>query len=521
MAKKSVSDSAAISRRSVLAIPAALGATSLTSRWAWAAGPAIKEGGTLKAVGYANPTSLDPHTGGSGADFLYLAPIYNNLIESTPDTQEPRPGLATSWEWSNPTTLVLKLRQGVTFHDGTPFNAEAVKANFEHMQTSPLSTVKTDIKPVKSVTVTDPYTVTIALSEVDTSFPMVLTDRAGMMSSPKAFTEKGADYNRNPVGTGAFQFVRWDDNDKIILKRNPKYWQQGVTHLDEILFTIIADYNTALRAVTAGQQDWMLRVDPSQVAVAKRSANINVGVTPTLGLQQCYINFSRPPFSDVRVRQAMNYAIDRNAFAKITMASLSEPADTYLPKSHWAYDAQAASRYPYDPEKAKALLAEAGLANSLTVNCSMYSDQTTAQRADILASYFGKVGIKMTRTVGTLAHTLDLWRQGTGDIRMVGWNGRPDPALTYALIFSPESAFNIGAAVPSPDLIKQISESRKFEKLEDRKAAMVKVLRLEREFALGIPLAFEPYITAYSKKVKGEVTNVGGRPHLETVYKDA
>ena len=282
---------------------------------------------------------------------------------------------------------------------------------------------------------------------------------------------------------------------------------------------IITDTTTGLRSVRAGQNHISVNVDANQIPALRRAADATLSVQNTFRLQQCYINFSKAPLNDKRIRQAINYAIDRAAYTRVVLGGVGAPANLHVPEGHWAFDAEAAARFPYDPDRAKALLREAGFGNGgLTVNASYASNQLNSQRIEILGSFLDKVGIKLTSTAGTLTATLQSWRDGVGDIRLANWTGRPDPAITYALLLEPSSAFNIGGAAPSPDLLEAITESRTLQELEARKAAMAKVLRLEREFALTLPLAFEPEITALGRRVRNYVPNLAGRTRFEQVW---
>lgn len=503
-----------LTRRMALALGAG---TALVAGRAEAQAP--RRGGTLRAVLDANPSSLDPHVGGQGGDHAPLSTLFDRLVDYEPDTLAPKPSLATAWRFEGPTRLVLELRQGVVFHDGTPFDAEAVKANFAHMMTNPRSTVRADIAAVAEVEVASSHVVVLRLKQPDTTLPMVLTDRAGMMSSPKALAERGENYGRNPVGTGPMEFVRWADAAEVVVRRNERYWKPGEPLLDGIVMPIITDTTTGLRSVRAGQNHISLNVDAQQVPAMRRATDVTASIQNTFRLQQCYINFSKPPLNDIRLRQAINFAIDRVAYARVVLGGVGAAADLHVPQGLWAFDAEAAGRYPHDPDRAKRLIAEAGFApGQLTINASYASNQLNAQRIEILASFLDRVGVRLTSTTGTLTATLQTWREGVGDIRLANWTGRPDPALTYQLLLHPDSAFNIGRAVPSPELIAAIAASRTVESLDERRAAMARVLRLEREFALTLPLAFEPEITALSRRVRNYIPNLAGRPRFEQVW---
>jgi len=514
--------SGTLTRRSVLALPLAMpfgiGISSLGSSHAQAQQP--RRGGVLKVVAYANPSSLDPSTGRSGADHSFLWSIYDTLVDIEPSTLNPVPGLAESWNFPDPTTLVLNLRQRVVFHDGTPFDAAAVKANFDHLMHNPRSTVKGDVSTIKSVEVENPFRVVLKLKESDTSLPLAMTDRIGMMSSPKAFTELGAAYDRKPVGAGAYEFVEWIDADKVVVKRNEKYWKTGQPYLDAIETKVILDANTGLRSVMSGQANFIYRVLPHQAPVVKRSPDFVLVTNPTLYCQLIYLNCSRPPLDDKRIRQALNFAIDREAYNKAVTAGLGAAAPTVLPKGYWAWDAQAAAMYPYDLDRARKLMTEAGFANGLELHSNTASDPFTTQRMEIIAAQFGKIGIKIKHTVGTLAQSNQTWNEGIGDIRLTAWTGRADPSMTYAALYSPEGFYNRGGAEPSKDLTQAIKDSRSSTDINVRKQAFSRAARLEREVAMSLPLAFESEVVVHHKQVKGYVSNLIGKPRFDGVWID-
>ena len=289
-------------RRTLLAASAT--ALLLDGRSARAEQP--RKGGTLRAVIYANPSSLDPMTGRAGSDHEVLYPIFDRLVDWAPDTLVPKPGLATSWNYPDPKTLQMELRSSVVFHDGTPFDAAAVKANLDRMLTDPRSNVRGDIESLVSVEVANPARVLLRLKYPDTAMPLILSDRAGMMASPASFAG-GKNIDRTPIGTGPMSFVRWDDGDTVIVQANRHYWQPDRPYLDGIEFKVMTDTNVGVRSVLAGQDDFVSRVPPQQVPNLKRRNDFVLLTGQTLYVQMLYFNSSRPPINDVRLRQAINY----------------------------------------------------------------------------------------------------------------------------------------------------------------------------------------------------------------------
>jgi peptide/nickel transport system permease protein/peptide/nickel transport system substrate-binding protein len=266
---------------------------------------APKRGGILRISAFTNPSSLDPTTGGAGSDHAFLFTMYDTLTEWDFDTLKPKPGLAESWSFTDPTTLVLNIRSGVTFHDGTALDAEAVKFNFERNKSDQKSNIKADLSTMASVEVTGPMQVTLKLNTPDAAMPGILSDRAGMMVSPTAVKSSGAgNVARTPVGAGAYAFVSWADGERIVVKRNEKYWKTDRPYPDGIEFAIIPELTTGVRSVTAGQNDLIYQLPPRQKAIVERSNNLKVVNGPTLYVFQIFLNWAKPPFDDVRVRKA-------------------------------------------------------------------------------------------------------------------------------------------------------------------------------------------------------------------------
>jgi ABC-type transport system substrate-binding protein len=504
----------ALDRRSFVALLAGAGAAA-------GIGPAQaqKRGGILRVAAPANPSTLDPTTGRSGQDHSFLYTIFDSLVEFDYGTLQPKPGLAESWKFTDPQTLVLKIRSGVTFHDGTPLDAEAVRFNLERNRTDPRSNVKSDLATVESITVTGPQEVTLKLKQPDTALILILSDRAGMMSSPKAVKELDKEHDRKPIGTGPWKLVVWNDNEKVVVTRNEKYWKPGKPYLDGIEMAIIPEINTGLRSVIAGQNDFVYFLSPQQKTVIDRAKNLTAVTGPTLYCVQFYINYGKAPFNDLRVRQALNFAIDRETFAKQTMGGLSETAYGLLPSTHWAHDKSLASIYPYNPEKAKSLLAEAGHKDGLDILILGYSDQRSQQRQEVLIEQLKKAGFRAKVQVGSIPEmTEKFFAEKVGDIYLSAWTGRPDPSLTFQLMFGAQSYYNAGRVEGAPGLTDAILATRVSEDIEARKAAFLKLQRLVAENALHAPLLFQYEFDAHTEKVKGYKPNLLGKPKYEDIY---
>lgn len=481
-----------------------------------------RKGGVLKVSGNANPSSLDPQTGGSGSDHSFLYPIHDTLIDFEPATLKALPGIAESWSSPDPKTLLLNIRAGVLFHDGTPCDAAAVKFNLDRARTDARSNIKGDLVTVEGVEVTGPQQVAIKLKQPDSALLLILSDRAGMMGSPKAMQELGKDYDRKPVGAGAMKLVSWNDNEKVVYARNDKYWKTGQPYLDGLEMNVIPEINTALRAVVANQNDFVYFLSSQQKPLVDRAKNLVAVSGPTLYCVKIFLNFAKAPLDDVRVRRALNHAVDRESFAKVTMAGLSEIATTMLPKAHWAYDPSLENFYKYDPDKAKALLAEAGHKDGLDLHLIGFNDQRQQQRQEVLQEQLRKVGFRLrfsTYVIPEGSATFFSKAEGNGFVSQ--WTGRPDPSLTFTLLYGKGSYFNAGRQEASPEITAALAASRASPDIEDRKKAFSVLQRHVLEQALSVPLLFQFELDAHNTKVKGFKSNLLGKPRFDGVWLDS
>ena len=466
------------------------------------------KGGVLRLAAPFNPTSLDPVTSGAGSDHMVLYSIYDTLVDFEPDTLQPRPGLATAWEFETPTRLVFTLREGVKFHDGSDFDAEVVKANLERALTHPRSSAKGDLQSLKSVEVVGPHKVALNTSQPNTALPLILADRPGMMASPAAF--EGGD--RNPVGTGAFRFKRWDDGAVIDLLRFDDYWDEKIPHLDGL--------NTGLRSVIAGENHFAYRLNPQQKLVADRVGDrVVVSSAPTVAVYHLVFNYGKAPLDDVRVRQAINYAIDRQAFNQAALMNLGTVAQTMLPPDYWAHDEGLNEFYTLDQEKARKLLAEAGHADGLDLEFFSYSDQASQQRSEVIMEQLRQVGINCRLISASSAEMYQRFMvEGQGDMMMVLWTGRPDPVQGFLFVYGEDGANNAGHVPPPPELAEAMADALVGQTQEERKPAFARMEKAALEHALSSEVAFVPGIEVYSPKVGGYEPNLLGKPKFNRLY---
>ncbi|UOM34459.1 ABC transporter substrate-binding protein [Acuticoccus sp. I52.16.1] len=323
--------------------------------------------GVLVVGQVAEPKSLDPAAVTAVNDFRILVNVYDGLVRFADGTLDVEPALAESYEVSDDgLTYTFELREGVEFHDGTPFDADAVVFNFERMLDEnhpfhdtgpfPLAFFFSSVDTVEAV---HPSTVKFTLKEPYAPFLSNLAYPTGLIVSPAAVEENGADFGRNPVGTGAFEFAEWQSNSRVVVEKNADWWG-GEPKLEAIVFRPITDGNTRLAEMMSGGIDVMVETPPDALARFENDPNVKVYEQAGPHLWFLILNTKEGPFADKKVRQAVNYAIDKGALVDSILQGTAEVAAGPTPPAFaWAYN-ESLEPYPYDPDKAKALLEEAG-----------------------------------------------------------------------------------------------------------------------------------------------------------------
>jgi ABC-type transport system substrate-binding protein len=479
---------------------------------------APRKGGRLRLAIPYNPAALDPMTGRNLPDLDTLYAVFDALIDFVPETLELKPGLAKSWSFTDPKTLVLELVDGVSFHDGTAFTPEAVKFNLERYRDDPRSNVKADIATVEKVEVTGRNQVTLKLNRPNAGLPAILTNRIGLIVSPKSIQDKGGNVDRTPVGTGPFKFVSWQDNNSIVLNRNESYWRKDLPYLDGIDIRIINELNTAVRAVVAGEADLAINLQAPQKAIADRSPNVIATAKPSLVLYGAFLNYSRPPLDDVRVRQALNYAINRDEINKIAAVGLGQVSSAILPKEHWAADPSTQNFYTYDPEKAKKLLTEAGHPNGLEIETIGWADQLAMQRQEIVISQLARVGIRLKLVALSPGQAMQAFMmEKKAAMFLSPASSYPDPSQAYEVLFGKTALRNAGG-VELPGFRELLDASMAEQDEAARKQVFVKLQRFVVEQALQLVQYISPAVAVFSPKVQNFRESMISVPKLTEVW---
>ena len=315
----------------------------------------------------AEPKSLDPQTVTAVNDFRILINLYDGLVRYKPGSLQVEPALATSWKISKDgKRYTFKLRKEVEFHDGTPFNAAAVKFNFDRMldkknpyyNTGPFP-LAFFFKAIKETKVIDDHTVELILDKPYAPLLSNLAYPTGLIVSPTAVKKEKKDFGRYPVGTGPFKFAKWESNRMVVLERNPDYWG-GAPKLNAVVFRPITDANTRVTELLSGGIDLMVEVPPDNMGMFKKDPRYTVYEQAGPHLWFLILNMKEGPFTDKRMRQAVNYAINKQALVKNVLQGTATVATGPTPAAFaWAYNNKL-KPYPYDPAKAKKLIKAAG-----------------------------------------------------------------------------------------------------------------------------------------------------------------
>mgnify|MGYP003701465155 CR=1 FL=1 len=448
--------------------------------------------GVLIVAQIAEPKSLDPHAVTAVNDFRILMNVYDGLVRYKSGTLAVEPALATGWTISEDGTVyTFALREGVTFHDGTPFDAAAVKFNFDRMldeknpyhDTGPFP-LSFFFSAVDKVEAPDPKTVVFHLKEPYAPFLSNLAYPTGLIVSPAAVKKYEKDFGRHPVGTGPFRFVEWESNSKVVVEGNPDYWD-GAPALQAVVFRPITDANTRVAEMLSGGIDMMVEVPPDNLATFEKDPSFTVSEQAGPHLWFLILNAKSGPMADKRVRQAVNYAIDKTALVDNVLQGTAEVAAGPTPPAFaWAYD-DSLQPYPYDPAKAKSLLKAAGAEGAeltfyVTEGGSGMLDPVAmgaAIQADLAA-----VGLKVkieTYEWNTFLGKVNPGLEGKADMAEMAWMTNDPDTLPYLALrtgaFPDKGGFNSGY-YSNPKVDKLLEEARR-ETDQKKRAALYRQMQ--------------------------------------------
>ena len=462
---------------------------------------------TLRIGLAEDPDVLDPSLARTFVGRIVFSALCDKLVDID-EKLNIVPQLATSWSWSADNKhLTMKLRPGVTFHDGEKFDAAAVKYNIERHKTIAGSNRRGELLPVTSVDVVDDMTVRMNLNAPFSPLLTVLADRAGMMVSPKAAQANATSFGARPVCSGPFKFVERVAQDRIVLERYPNYWNKAQIHFDKVSFHPIIDATVRLANLRSGQLDLIERLAPSDVASVKKDAKLGLSKITELGYQGITINTGKsdkaqknPLGKDARVREAFELSLDREGIVKVAMDGEADVGNQWVPPTN-AFYAKNVPVPKRDVARAKQLLKEAGVPNpSFTLMTPTTSDaQRIAQVVQAMAKEAG-FDVKIQST--EFATSLNLADKGDFEAYVLAWSGRADPDGNLFSFYGCKQPLNYsGECRPKWDELLARSRSNLDEK-ERIKIFATLAAEVEKERPI-VYLFHRHWLYAYNKKVTG------------------
>lgn len=481
------------------------------------AGP--KSGGTLNAAFQNEWAGLDPHTVSSYSSYQILNNVLDGLTFYDDDLNLV-PWLAESWEQSEDgLTWTFNLREGVLFSNGREMTAEDVKWSFERLidPATGAGNAGRVGPPETQIEVIDDYTVAITHPEPFGIFPQSIGfDKSTGIVAKESLDEDGT--ISIPIGTGPFKIAEVQGTTRLVLERNENYWQEGLPYLDQVVIEPIPDDTVRETALRGGEVDWVLAIAPQNFESLQEDPDIVVDTAPQLSYDYLGINLTREPFTDVRVRQAIAYAMDREELCEAGFfglcATLHEPVGDGSP---WNFDYRP---YERDVEKAKELLAEAGYPDGFEMELlptTQYGE--TVRAAQVLQQQLADIGIEASINAPEWSEWLELEGNFMYDAYICNWNGLIDADQYYYLQHRTDQVFNF-TGYSNPEFDELVDQGRSISDFDERYGIYEQANQILVDEAPYIYMYNKEEVRAYAPEVKGFVVRPDQANNFWTVWLD-
>ena len=468
------------------------------------------------------PSGIDPHVNASSELGIPLTSVYDTLVYQDPESGAFVPGLAEKWDISDDGLVyTFYLKKGVTFHDGTPFDAQAVRFNLERITSPDLASQKARfmLGPYERTEIVDDYTVRIILSAPYAPLLDSLSQVYLGMASPTAVEKWGDEYQLHQVGTGPFKFVEYVPGDHLTLQRNPDYawgppvYQHKTARVDQVTFRFFTDPATRSPALETGEADIMGEIPPQDAARLEQSANFYLQTVALPGASlMMFINTSRPPLDDLQVRQALLYGTDRETLVATIFRNTSPVAYGPLTAVTWGYDPDVQRYYPYDPAQARALLEGAGWTDSdgdgirdkegapLKLDMVLMGWGYMPEIGQLLTSQWADLGIAVESRVVSYPEALEIAGDGTHHLIPFTLSGS-DPDILRKFFHS-QALFN-WSLVNDPQMDAWLEQAARTSDPAQRTALYSHIQKRVMDQALVIPLRDYVNLNGVNERVQG------------------
>jgi peptide/nickel transport system substrate-binding protein len=480
-----------------------LGLAAILSCAASARAEAPVQGGTLN-VGFASDTkTLDPIFSIEFSERQVIYTIFNTLVRLDTDFSI-RPELAASWEvQKDGTRVVFHLREGVKFHDGTAFDAAAVKWNIDRRLDPAVKSPQQSglAQVIASVEIVDSATVAFNLKSPFPGLLGMLGQREGFMESPAAAEKAGADFGSNPVGTGPFVFREWQRGNHITVERNLGYWESGKPYLDRIVFHDISGSIVGIQRLLTGELDFVAELSPQDVRQVEGRKGIGLEPSPVGRWYSLQWQVDKPPFDNFKLRQAVAHAIDRKRLVDILMQGKAPVAEGATPKALWWYDPELRS-YDYDPAKAKALLAEAGYPNGIDLTLAAPTVALLQQLDQLVQEQLKAVAINVKLEPVANSEWYARVVQQAINFTPQRWSQRPDPDGLFTILFHGKGYAN-STNYKNPEVDALLDKARVLLDNEARKPLYREAQKIVTRDLPYVPLFFSVEYAAIRDVAQG------------------
>ena len=435
---------------------------------------------TLRIALREDPDIMDPSLARTYVGRIVFAGVCDKLFDIN-EKLEIVPQLALSYEWVDPTDLLIKLRPGVVFHDGEKLDAAAVKYSLERHLTMQGSFRRSEIGVMDRVEVVDPLTVRIVLKTASSPFVSQLTDRAGIIISPKAAEAAGKDFGLKPICAGPFRFVERVPQDRIVLERFPGYWNADAIKLDRVVYLPIPDSSIRLANLQAGGIEMSEQILATDADAVRGNSRLRLVVSDSLAYWGITVNLANGPRaktpmgSDARVRRAFELSLDKATIIQVVYNGLYAPVAQGLPPSSPYYKA-AVKPHDRDVARAKALLKEAGVTQPVQVALTVPNNPDQRQVGEIVQAMAAEAGFDVKITASEYASALAAATRGEFEAFSTGWSGRVDPDGNLFSFMHSTGALN-DSKYANPKVDALLDQTRTVQDAAGRRALYDQILQ--------------------------------------------
>ncbi|WP_225768249.1 ABC transporter substrate-binding protein [Inquilinus sp. Marseille-Q2685] len=486
-----------------------------------AGGAAAEAAGVLTIGRREDGTTFDPIKTSQNVDFWGFSNVFDVLVRVDKSGQTLVPGLAESWTTSDDgLTYTFKMRDA-KFSDGSPVTAADAAFSLTRIRDNPGSLWSDTYKVIKTAEAKDDRTLVVTLTQPMVPFLATLAMPGASIVSEKAMNAMGEDaFAEKPVGSGAFQVEEWRRGEKVVLKKNPNFWQADQVSLDGVEWISVPDDNTRMLKVQAGELDAAIFVPFAKVAELEKDPNLVVHKDPSTREDHLLLNHSHPPLDKLEVRQAIDFAIDKKAIVDTVTFGVGTVANSYIPTGALYHTADNGAR-PYDPEKAKELLKQAGV-GTITLTYLVQTGDTVDEQVSVMVQQqLAKVGITANLQKVDPSQTWDMEVAGDYDMAMNYWtNDIIDPDQKTTFVLGHDTNMNYMTRYQNDRVKALVAEARVETDPKKREAMYVDLQKTAKADAHWIDLYYSPYLSVSRKNIENFGQNPLGRFYLEETKKN-